>query len=122
MLACSLLVMMLLGPLQPLAQAAAPGGPTPEDLERTRDAREFSAGVLTAVKAPLNVALCAVGVASGIALMAVTMGYGYQAAWSAMHEGCDLKWVVTGDDLVSKESPVSHAFEWETHRFDWEDK
>lgn len=115
-----LLGLVLLGPVQPLAGAQGQAPPTPEQLERTRDAREAAAGFLTVLKAPFNVALCLIGVGAGVGLLALTAGYGHSAAWTAMEQGCDQKWVVRAEDLEPGPPPRSKAFDWETHRFDWE--
>jgi hypothetical protein len=63
------------------------------------DVYDASAAVVTVLKAPFNVALCAIGVGVGAGLFAVTLGTGLRAAAWAVEEGCARRWVVTGDDL-----------------------
>ncbi|HXG15907.1 MAG TPA: hypothetical protein VNK50_06635 [Calidithermus sp.] len=63
------------------------------------DVYDVAGGVVTALKAPFNVALCALGGVLGVAVFAVTLGSGYRAAARTVEEGCSGPWVVTGDDL-----------------------
>ncbi len=122
-----LLVLMLAGPFQAVAlaqsaaqPAAAEPAPAPAPQKAT-GAYDFGANVVTVLKAPFNVALCVLGTVAGLGLFALTFGTNYQVATQAVEQGCDQKWTFTGDDLRS-EPPTSEAFDWETHRYDWEPK
>ncbi len=105
-----LVVVMLLGPipLQALAQQPAqPSQPEPmqdvlkEDGQPWRgvDGYDVGAGLVTVLRLPFNIALCAVGTAAGTALFALTLGSGYKASTRVIEEGCAQKWFVRGRDL-----------------------
>lgn len=83
---------------RPVAQQTAPAGPESSRSSGT-DVYDIAGGFVTALKAPFNVALCALGGVVGVALFAVTLGSGYRAATRAVEEGCSGPWLVTGDDL-----------------------
>jgi hypothetical protein len=112
------LALLVGGPFQPLAGAQAPAQPVPaqpaviapvppppsEEIRiapqpRRPDAYDVGAGVVTVLKTPFNVALCAIGGAVGVALFAITFGSGYDISARAVEEGCAGPWVVRGDDL-----------------------
>jgi hypothetical protein len=98
---------MLAGPL-PLASAQQ--APPPEDIRyetrpRRTDGYDVGAGVITVLKMPFNVGLCALGGAVGAALFAVTLGSGYRASTRLVEEGCGGPWVVRGDDLRPDNHP-----------------
>jgi hypothetical protein len=84
----------------PVAQpaSASVSGTSGSHSSRT-DVYDVAGGVVTALKAPFNVALCALGGVLGLAIFAGTLGSGYRAAARTVEEGCGGPWVVTGDDL-----------------------
>ncbi len=105
-----LIAVMLLGPIPPGALAQQPGQPSQPDPTqdvvkedgqtwRGVDGYDVGAGVLTVLRLPFNVALCAVGSATGIALFALTLGSGYKASTRVVEEGCAQKWLVRGQDI-----------------------
>jgi hypothetical protein len=95
--------LLLAGPLAPVAaaqQAPAAVDPTvPQTMPRRPDAYDVGAGVATVLRAPFNVALCALGGALGLGLFALTLGSGYRPAARIAEEGCGGPWVIRGDDL-----------------------
>jgi hypothetical protein len=119
-----LAVLLLAGPLAPIAgaqqpaqppapaeQAPAPAvqPPAPDLFQETLKAQreaEKSQGAYNAGAVAVNVFLvpgraitCVLGGAVGVVFLAATLGTGYRAASAAWHEGCGGKWMVTGDDL-----------------------
>jgi hypothetical protein len=85
----------------PVAQQSAPMLPPSAGSSHSgrSDVYDVAGGVVTALKAPFNVALCALGGVLGLAIFAGTLGSGYRAATRTVEEGCSGPWVVTGDDL-----------------------
>jgi hypothetical protein len=81
----------------PSSPAMAPGSGSSHS-QRT-DVYDVAGGVVTVLKAPFNVGLCALGGVVGVALFALTLGSGYRVAARAVEEGCSGPWVVTGEDL-----------------------
>lgn len=61
--------------------------------------RERAAIAVSALKAPLNGAVCALGAATGLVAMALTLGTQPQVAWSFVEEGCSQKRLLTAEDL-----------------------
>jgi hypothetical protein len=126
-----LLSLAWVGPLAPLAQAQQPTPPpsqpqmVKEDVKPAPEpegATLYDAGAVAATMAglPFKAALCTVGfLASSVVFMA-TFGTQPRVAASIVEEGCGrLQWIVHADDL--KPTPTkSKAFDWETHRYDWE--
>jgi hypothetical protein len=105
-----LVAVTLFGPLAPRALAQQPAPSSQPDavndmtLEygqepRRMDAYDVGAAVVTAVRAPLNVASCVVGGAVSTALFFLTLGNAYKASTRVLEEGCAQKWVVRGTDL-----------------------
>jgi hypothetical protein len=72
---------------------------------RGTDIYDVGAGVVTAAKAPFNVALCALGGAMGTALFLMTLGSAYKASTRVIEEGCAQRWVIRGDDLRPRGAP-----------------
>lgn len=90
----------------PVSQPAPVAQPAPVSASGTSgshsnrtDVYDVAGGVVTALKAPFNVALCALGGVLGLAIFAGTLGSGYRAAARTVEEGCGGPWVVTGDDI-----------------------
>ena len=112
-IASMLAAMILLGsvPAVSLAQQPPPPPPPPpvlmpdvvkeDDSATTRpfDFYSVGAGVLTAVRIPLNIGLCALGTVVGSGLFLGTFGSGYRTSTRVFEEGCAQKWLVRGDDL-----------------------
>ena len=108
-----LVAVMLLAPIAPgalaqqPAQPAQPAQPDPaQDVVKDDgqawhgiDGYDVGAGVLTVLKLPFNVALCAFGGVVGTALFAITLGSAYKASTRVVEEGCAQKWFVRGHDL-----------------------
>jgi hypothetical protein len=134
---CLMLSLAWAGPLAPLAAAQQPAAPPPaqpaappqmfqEDVkpappERGIDAYDVGAVAATALGFPFKVAICALGSALGIVTFAGTFGSRPDASAAIINEGCGGKspWIVHGSDIRPRPS-VSKAFDWETHRFEWE--
>lgn len=98
-------VLLLIGALQPgaLAQQAEPdlfeaAGATPPP-ERRNYLYDVGGAVVTVLKTPFNIGLCALGGALGAGLFVLTLGSGYKASARVMEEGCSGPWIVTGNDL-----------------------
>ncbi len=113
-----LVSVMLLGPIAPGAlaqQSVEPSQPdSTQDVVKDDgqawhgiDGYDVGAGVVTVLRLPFNVALCAVGSAVGTALFALTLGSAYKASTRVVEEGCAQKWVVRGHDL--RPSPVGNS-------------
>jgi hypothetical protein len=146
--AVAVLVMLVLagsGPLVSIARAQQPVAPPPaqpsapppaqpsappqmfqEEVKQTPPQRGFDiydAGALVATAAgfPFKAAICGMGTAFGIVFFAGTFGSRADAASQIFTEGCGGKspWIVKGSDLRPRPA-VSKAFDWETHRFNWE--
>ena len=105
-----LALLLLAGPLVPIAGAQQPAQPPAPDLfqetlkaqrdeERSKGTYDAGAVAVNIFLVPGRAITCVVGSAVGIAFLAATFGTGYRAASAAFHEGCGGKWVVTGDDL-----------------------
>jgi len=125
------------GPLAPLAMAQQPVAPPPaqpapppqmfqEEVKpvpprKGIDAYDVGAVAATAFGFPFKVALCGMGTAFGIITFAGTFASRADASAAIIHEGCGGKspWIIRGSDIRPRPS-VSKAFDWETHRFEWE--
>jgi hypothetical protein len=124
------------GPLAPLAAAQQPVVPTvqpvappqmfqddvkPAPPQQGIDVYEVGAAAATGFGLPFKVALCGLGVAFGIITFALTFASRADASAGIIDEGCGSKapWIIRGSDIRPRPS-VSKAFDWETHRFEWE--
>lgn len=125
----ALLVAPLLSGL--LASAAAAQQPTPppaqppapdlfqETLKGEQDAGRhdgvYSAGAVVAnvFLVPGRAITCALGSVVGVVVLGATLGSGYRAASTVVHEGCGGKWVVTGEDLRPETAAGRHMDAWE---------
>jgi hypothetical protein len=110
----------------PPAQPAAPPQMFQEDVkaaapQRGTDIYDVGAVAATAAGFPFKIAICAIGSAFSIITFAATFGTRPDASAAILHEGCGGKapWIVRGSDIRPRPS-VSKAFDWETHRFTWE--
>ena len=94
-------------PTQPAPPAAQP--PAPDLFQETLRAERSTTrprGIYDAEAVVANVFLvpgraitCLAGGIVGVAVLAATLGTGYRPAAAALHEGCDGKWVVSGEDM-----------------------
>src|SRR5437867_7336387 len=120
------LVMLLTGPLAPLANAQQPA-PTPPAPEQTMEmkpdtsgraaesaAYNIGAGVANVFYIPGKVGLCGLGGLVGVFVMIVSIGSAPRTAAGFAREGCGGKWVLTGDDL--KPEADARTFDWEKDR------
>jgi hypothetical protein len=125
------------GPLAPLAVAQQPVAPPPaqpsappqmfqEEVKpaperKGIDAYDVGAVAATALGFPFKIALCGLGVAASVITFAGTFASRPDASAAVLNEGCGGKspWIVRGSDIRPRPS-VSKAFDWETHRFEWE--
>ena len=127
------------GPLAPFAAAQQPATPpapaqpsappqmfqeeikpvTPQP--RGVDVYDVGAVAATAFGFPFKAAICAIGSAFGVATFAATFGTRPDATAAIINEGCGGKspWIVRGSDIRPRPT-VSKAFDWESHRFEWE--
>jgi hypothetical protein len=110
----------------PPAQPAAPPQMFQEDVrpapvQRGYDAYDVGAVAATALGLPFKVALCGIGTAFSIVTFAGTFASRPDASAAVLYEGCGGKspWIVRGSDIRPRPS-TSKAFDWETHRFEWE--
>lgn len=128
------------GPLVPLAaaqQPAAPASPMPVQVSTTPqtfqeeakapsqkrgiDGYDVGAVAATALGLPFKAGICAMGGAFSIIVFAASWGARPDASAGIINEACGgkAKWIVRGSD-IRPGPPVSKAFEWEQHRYDWE--
>ena len=116
--------------LAPLAHAQQPAAQPPimQDQLKTGPgvdtvviSDEVRAGVVNAFRVPGKAVTCAIGSGLALALLAITFGSGAQAFNETLDESCGGRWAVTAADMRREPEP-SRAFDWETHRFDWEQR
>ncbi len=121
------LLMLVTGPLAPLASAQQPPPatepttpqPAPEPMDPVKpDSRageaaayHIGAGVANVFYVPGKGFLCGVGVAAGIFVLAITFGSQPKTAAFFGREGCGGRWFLTGDDL--RPDADVRAFDWE---------
>jgi hypothetical protein len=108
-----LTVVLLAGPLAPIAGAQQPTQPAQppapdlfqetlkaeQEAERSRGLYDAGAVAVNVFLVPGRAITCFLGGVVGVALLAATFGTGYRATSAVVHEGCGGKWMVTGDDL-----------------------
>jgi len=128
------------GPLVPLAAAQQPAASAPlmavqvsttpqtfqeeaKPLPQRRgiDGYDVGAVAATALGLPFKAGICAMGGAFSIIVFAASWGARPDASAGIIDEACGgkAKWIVRGSDIRPR-PPVSKAFDWEQHRFDWE--
>ena len=119
------LVMLLTGPLAPLANAQQPAPPPPgqpiEPIEMKPEshaaenaAYNIGAGVANAFYVPGKAVLCGLGGMVGIFVMIVSVGSAPKTAAGFAREGCGGKWILTGEDL--RPDAEARSFDWEKDR------
>ena len=112
------LVMLLTGPLAPLANAQQTSPPLsmekPDSRESESAAYNVGAGVANVFYVPGKAALCGLGGLVGVFVMIVSVGSAPRTAAGFAREGCGGKWVVTGDDL--RPEAEARTFDWEKDR------
>jgi hypothetical protein len=110
------------------AQPAAPTAmfqeqmrPVPEP--RKTDAYDVGAVAATAFSLPFKAAICGLGFATSVIVLAGTFGARPDASAEVLNEACGprQRWIVRGSDLRPRPS-TARAFDWETHRFEWEQR
>ena len=122
------LLMLVTGPLAPLASAQQPPPatepttqqPTPQPMDPVKpDSRageaaayHIGAGVANVFYVPGKGLLCGLGAAAGIFVLAITFGSQPKTAAYFGREGCGGRWFLTGDDL--RPDADVRAFDWET--------
>lgn len=121
--AVSLVVSFLAGPLAPLASAQQPTPPQPDVFKETMKASEppvargddvrldetfydITAGVMTGFLVPGRAITCAAGGGVSILVLLLTFGSAYKAATRVLEEGCGGKWIVRGEDLMPDRPPI----------------
>lgn len=140
------------GPLAPLAaaqqppagvdvaQTTTPAGPSPSTppagstamfQEQVRpvpeprgtDAYDVGAVAATALGLPFKGFVCGLGIGFSAVVFAGTFGARPDASAGIINEACGGKarWIVRGSDLRPRPS-AAKAFDWETHRFEWEQR
>ena len=116
------------GALLPLAHAQQPTAQPPMMGEQLKTgpgvdtvviSDEVRAGFVNTFRVPGKAISCAIGGGFFLATLAVSFGTLPGAANYFLDEGCGGKWVLSAADMRREIEP-SHAFDWETHRFDWE--
>ena len=124
------LLMLMTGPLAPIAFAQQPSPVQPEPAaqqpaqqgmaqpEPVRESRmaesaayNVGAGVANVFYIPGKCILCAAGVASGVLVMLFTIGSAPRPAAYFAREGCGGRWYLVGDDL-RPENEI-RAYDWE---------
>lgn len=123
------LLMLVTGPLAPLASAQQPPPPSTEPAapppppppmdpvkpdSRVGEAAAYHAGAAVAnvFYVPGKGFLCGIGAAAGIFILAITFGSQPKTAAAFAREGCGGRWFLTGDDL--RPDADVRAFDWET--------
>ena len=93
--------------------------PTPP--RRGVDFWDVGAVALTGFGLPFKTAICGLGVAFSTIVFAGSFAARPDAAAGILDEGCGSKahWIIRGDDIRPRPS-ATKAFEWETHRPQWE--
>ena len=113
-IACTLVAVVFLGmlpsavaqiPIPPPAPAVVGVMPPERPVAHGPDIYDVGAGVVTVARAPFNVALCALGTATGTALFLLTLGSAYRASTRVIEEGCAQRWLIRGDDLRPRGAP-----------------
>lgn len=84
------------------AQMAAP---------KTDQAWEVGAAVVNAVHVPGKAVLCLTGGVSGVAILLLSFGSGYEWAGRAWQEGCGGRWTVTAADVKPRPESVDFWME-----------
>ena len=116
------LVMLLTGPLAPLANAQQPA-PTPpaQPMEMKQEshaaenaAYHIGAGVANVFYVPGKAMLCGLGGMVGVFVMIVSIGSAPKTAAGFAREGCGGKWILTGEDL--RPDADARTFDWEKDR------
>ncbi len=120
--ALSLAMSLLAGPLAPFASAQHPAQPQPqpdvfketmkgpdgpsvspvtrgEDVTFNETFYDVTAGVMTAFLIPGRAITCVTGGVVSAIVMVLTLGTAYRAATGVISEGCGGKWIVHGEDL-----------------------
>jgi hypothetical protein len=90
---------------------------------RGTDAYDVGAVAATAFGLPFKGFICGLGIGLGIVIAAGTFGARPDASAGVIDEACGGKarWIVRGSDLRPRPS-AAKAFDWETHRFEWEQR
>jgi hypothetical protein len=111
-LACTLVAMVLLGPLPSALAQTQPAAPTVVEVmppERpaghASDIYDVGATVATVARAPFNAALCGLAGVTGTVLFVLTFGSAYKATTRVLEEGCAHRWIIRGDDLRPRGGP-----------------
>jgi hypothetical protein len=121
------LALLATGPFAPLALAQQPAPPPapvpppvvqpPQDIPEQEShmaesaAYNVGAGIANVFYIPGKGFLCAVGAATGIFILLISIGSAPKPAAYFAREGCGGKWVLTGDDL--RPDADVRAFDWE---------
>jgi len=129
-----LLALAWAGPLAPLAAAQQPTTPPaqpepapaqPEQMPpppgRSIDVWDVGAVALTAFGLPLKGVICGLGISMSAAVFFASWAARPDAVAGITDEACGSKahWIVRGSD-IRPQSSATKAFEWETHRYQWE--
>ena len=100
---------------EPAAQQPAQAPPEPEPIRESRMAEaaayNVGAGIANVFYIPGKCILCAAGVASGVLVMLFTIGSAPRPAAYFAREGCGGRWYLVGDDL-RPENEI-RAYDWE---------
>ena len=137
----ALLSLAWAGPFAPLAMAQQPTAPPAEAVpgqppapaqmfqeqakpvppRRGVDVYDVGAVAMTAAGFPFKAAICGLGVAFSAIVFMGSFAARPDAAAGVLDEGCGSKahWIIRGDDIRQRPS-ATKAFEWESHRFQWE--
>lgn len=113
------------GPLAPLATAQQPASAPAETqsapARRGIDVYDIGAVAVTGLGLPFKGAICGLGFAMSAIVFMGSFAARPDAAVGVLDEGCGSKarWIVRGSDIRPQPS-ATKAFEWETHRFQWE--
>ncbi len=95
--------------------------PVPEP--RGTDVYDVGAVAATALGFPFKAFICGMGAGFSIVTFAASFGARPDASAGILNEACGgkAKWIVRGSDIRPKPS-AAKAFDWETHRFEWEQR
>lgn len=106
------LAMALAGPLQPLAEAQQAGQAS---AAKKTDVYDVGAGAMNVVAVPLKGVTCLLGGLAGLAILVVTFGNEHRGSSAAVREGCDLNWIITGDDIRPARGSEARLHDWDAY-------
>ncbi len=102
-----MVALALSGPLAPLAWAQEKMDAQMAPAKERGGVNPWWLGAVaaTAVNIPGKAILCGLGGATGVAVLVISFGSGYQWAGRVWEEGCGGKWIITAEDMKWEPEP-----------------